>query len=375
MARRTDQSIHLARTREILPPMREPYWRCLSKGAHLGFRKSLTGTETFVARWRDRNGQRQYNALGSIPYADAKESAEQWFADCRCGVDSRATIKGCLEAYVSNLRHENRGVAALEADQRFHREVFESDLASIRLRDLSPHDIRSWRNSLRPGRSPATVNRSLTALKAALNYGYVEGMASTDRAWKVVERLKVDEKARTQYLTPKERRFLLQHCPDDLCRFMKALMYTGARPGEIARCRVEDFEPETGVLILRSNKGSKKTVMERRFVLCGDGLEFFRYNHRLKFPRAFLFTTTTGRPWVKWLWSRLVRIAVRSAGLPTQTTAYVIRHSVISDWIQSGIDIGTVAKTAGTSIQMINDFYFKSVPEAVADRLAAIRPF
>ena len=375
MARRTDQSIHLGSTRENLPPRREPYWRCLSKGAHLGFRKSPTGTETFVARWRDRNGRRQYNALGSLPYADAKELAEQWIADCRSGINSKVTVRGCLDAYVANLRCENREATAADSEQRFHREVYGSVLATIRLVDLCAHDIQSWRNSLRSGRSPATVNRSLACLKAALNYGFRQGMVRTDQPWKVVERLKVDEQARLQYLSIEERQSLLRHSPDDLALFLKALMFTGARPGGIARCRVEDFEPKTGALILRSNKGGRKKVSTRTFVLCRDGLNFFQEQHRWKLPRAFLFTTSEGRQWVKWLWSRPLRSAVQHAGLPDGTTAYVIRHSIITDWIQHGLDVGSVAKAAGTSIQMINDHYFKYVPDRTADQFAAVISF
>jgi integrase len=175
-----------------------------------------------------------------------------------------------------------------------------------------------------------------------------------------------------QYLTLDQRRKLLRYCRDDLFLLVKALIYTGARPGEIARCRVEDFDPTTGALVLRSAKGSRKKIVERRFVLSGDGLKFFRQQHRLKTPRAFLFTTAGGSQWVKWLWSKPIRQAVAAADLPQGTTAYVIRHSVISDWIQGGIDVGTVAKSTGTSIQMINDYYFKSLPDAVAVELSRI---
>lgn len=92
----------------------------------------------------------------------------------------------------------------------------------------------------------------------------------------------------------------------------------------------------------------------------------------MKMPRAYLFTKSDGRQWLKWLWSKPIREAAQSSRLPMGTTAYVIRHSVISDWIRAGVDVASVANATGTSIQMINDYYFKALPDDTADKLAAI---
>ena len=373
MARRTDRSIHLASTRKNLLPRREPYWRYLCAGGHLGFRKTETGSETYVARWRHNTGKRHYKALGRRAYGDAKKMAEQWFADCAADIIHNTTIQGCLKDYVDNLRGQNRESAADEADQRFERVVYGTAFGRIELNDIRACDVQKFRDSLRPNRSPATVNRYLASLKAGLNYGYKHQLARSDRAWKVVEKLEVEEPARFQYLSLAERQALLKHCPDDLRTFLTALFYTGARPGEIAQCRAEDFKPVTGVLVLRCRKGRKRQLRERRFTLDGAGLLFFRKNHRFKRPTTFLFVTSEGRQWLRWLWSRPVRAAVRDAGLPAGTTAYAIRHSVITDWIQAGVDIATVAKATGTSIQMIDDFYFKCIPDMTAHKLAEIK--
>ena len=175
-----------------------------------------------------------------------------------------------------------------------------------------------------------------------------------------------------QYLSAQDRRKLIENSPDDLQKFLIGLSFTGARPGELARCRAEDFDPDIGVLILRSYKGRKKQLRQRKFTLRTDGLTFFKQQHRLKTPRAYLFTKADGRQWLKWLCSKPIREAARLSKLPVGTTAYVIRHSVISDWIRAGIDVASVANATGTSIQMINDYYFKALPDDTADRLAAI---
>lgn len=373
MARRTDQSIHLAKTRQNLLPRREPYWRCLVSGGHIGFRKTKTGSETYVARWRDEFGRRHYKSMGRHTYDDAKECAEHWIADCKAGIVRDATVQACLESYVGNLRAENREAAAIDAEQRFRREIYRSSLGRMELSRLRANHIEQWRDSIGIGKSPASVNRSLSSLKAGLNYGFKRQLVSSDLAWKIVEKLEVAEPARVQYLSLKDRRKLIESSPEDLQRFLVGLSYTGARPGEIAQCRAEDFDPDTGVLILRSRKGRKRQLRERKFTIRADGLAFFRQQYRFKMPRAYLFTKADGRQWLKWLWSKPIREAARRSKLPTGTTAYVIRHSVISDWVRAGIDVASVAIATGTSIQMINDYYFKALPDYTADRLAAIK--
>lgn len=50
-----------------------------------------------------------------------------------------------------------------------------------------------------------------------------------------------------------------------------------------------------------------------------------------------------------------------------------MRHSAISEWLQAGVDIATVAKLAGTSVGMIDRNDHKFVKTSVQDKLAAIQ--
>jgi len=58
---------------------------------------------------------------------------------------------------------------------------------------------------------------------------------------------------------------------------------------------------------------------------------------------------------------------------PSGVVCYDMRHIAISEWLQAGENIGTVAKNAGTSIVMIDRHYHKFIPTQFADRIAAIR--
>jgi hypothetical protein len=60
--------------------------------------------------------------------------------------------------------------------------------------------------------------------------------------------------------------------------------------------------------------------------------------------------------------------------LPQNASAYSFRHSRISEMPQlHGIDPVTVAQQAGTSVAMIEKYYFRFIASAMQARLAAIR--
>jgi integrase len=64
--------------------------------------------------------------------------------------------------------------------------------------------------------------------------------------------------------------------------------------------------------------------------------------------------------WGNWR-NRVWKVALASAGVPYRSP-YCLRHTAISNWIADGMDVVTVAKIAGTSIQMIDRTYGRVVP-------------
>jgi integrase len=59
--------------------------------------------------------------------------------------------------------------------------------------------------------------------------------------------------------------------------------------------------------------------------------------------------------------NRIWKVALASAGVPYRSP-YCLRHTAISNWIADGMDVVTVAKIAGTSLQMIDRTYGRIVP-------------
>src|SRR5690606_7937802 len=90
-----------------------------------------------------------------------------------------------------------------------------------------------------------------------------------------------------------------------------------------------------------------------------------------KLPAAYMFTNG-GKPWTPQAWAPLVKRAAEKAGLPPETVAYTLRHSWITDAILGGMDLLTVARLTGTSLEMISKNYGHLVHEAAREKLQGI---
>jgi hypothetical protein len=94
-----------------------------------------------------------------------------------------------------------------------------------------------------------------------------------------------------------------------------------------------------------------------------------------------LFLDGDNRPWGRHSWANAFKAAklkhnatCRSRQrIPADASAYSFRHARISELLQvHGIDPVTVAQQTGTSLRMIEKFYFKFIAPALRDKLAAI---
>jgi hypothetical protein len=158
------------RDRERLAVRREPHWQRLAEGAYLGFRR---GPDTWIARYRDRDGGQQYQSLGeAMEFDDAKRKAESWLeqlAGSAVRTVKRDTIKAALQSYLDDLREHGRADAAKEAEWRFKKTVYSDPLAGTSLERATKDDFREWRERQKAGREPRTLNRHIRSVVAGLN--------------------------------------------------------------------------------------------------------------------------------------------------------------------------------------------------------------
>lgn len=382
--------------RERLKPRREPYWQRLDSGCMLGFRKMAADSiGSWIARYRNaETGERPKLALGEFTdrppserFSAAKEAAEVWFVHLgRGGSSEVVTVKTACANYAKHILATKGEDRAKDLKARFRRHVDNEKIATLSLTKLTRTHVECWRKKLAAtnvvvnphaapesrrerSRSASTLNRDMTALRAALNYAHDLAQVSTDVAWRVALRpIENADSSRDVYLDRNQRRALIAAADADLATLLQGLSQLPLRPGALAQLTVGNFAPRLDVLTV----GKDKAGRDRRFMVPPGTAAFLRGLAKDKLPNAFLFTRSNGKPWHKDAWKKPIKEASAAAGLPPDTVAYALRHSAITDLVTEGLDLLTVARLSGTSVAMIERHYGHLRAEHAAAALATL---
>lgn len=372
-------------------PRDAPHWHRLAEGAYLGFRKS---SETWLARWRDSEGIQQYEWLGeALEFDDAKKKAEEWIARMTGAAvrsPKRDTVRAALETYLAWMAIGRPGPAK-EVEARFKLTIYGDKLAKLSLEKMTSDDFSEWRDRLRDGRQPRSVNPIVRSVIAALNYAHTQkGHVGNPIAWRIKALADdVDDADAVEtavYLKPAERKAIIAAASPTAAQFFRGLEMTGARPKELAAALVSHFSAENKNLRLASRKG-RKSIMRVRYVelITDEDVAFFESmtKDRTDLDSPIFSVDGKGeRPWSRHVWARamVAAIAKHNEGakgrdrLEPGIGAYSFRHSRISELLQvHGIDPLTTAQQTGTSGAMIEKHYLKFIPSAMRLKIAAIK--
>ncbi len=363
-------------SRDKLKPRREPYWHRMSKGCYLGHRKMVsTGHGNWVARaTQESSGKENYKALGELSevpdhlrFDTAQKAALAWFEHLgRGGTTTVATVADACARYVLNLKTTKTEKAAEDAEARLKNYVLtNAKLSATDLTKLTPAQLEAWRKALKAlptrsganrgeGRSDSTLNRDMTCFRAALNLAYLDGLLTTDYAWRSKHRpIRNADQRRELHLDRAQRLKFIEALLPDLAAFLRGLCQLPLRPGALAKLKAGDFDRRLKVLKIGQDKCGK----DRRIKLPNVTAEFFETASKDKLQTAPLLSRADGKTWNKDAWKGPVKSAAEAAKLPDGTTAYTLRHSVISDLVHDGLDLLTVAQISGTSVATIERHY------------------
>jgi integrase len=373
-------------SRARLAQRREPYWTQLGRGAYLGFR---AGAGTWIARYRDLDGKQHYQSLGEHEeFTVAKEQAERWLSQVTKGAHrapSRGTVRDALSGYVRHLRSIGRRGTAWDVGQRFRLTVGRmSEFGRVRLEDARREDFETWRNDLRKGRQPRSVNRQVRAVVAGLNYAVKDGGHVGNReAWKLTHLVDDGEESTPVFLTDQQRDRLIAAASPAVAALLTGFSHTGARPSELAKATAADFDAKGGTVTLSHRKGRGAKFRSRATQLDNEGLKFFKAQSRGKLPKAPLIANESGGHFTDQEWCRGIELAIIAANktakkpaqrIPAGASAYSFRHTRISELLQVyGVDPLTTAQQTGTSVTMIEKYYFKFISSSMRDKLNAVK--
>lgn len=284
-----------------------------------------------------------------------------------------ATVEGACRRYVEDRRVNKSVECAHDNHRRFERTVYGSPrhaanpIAGVRLTQLRAHHLLEWRNSL-GGLSRGSVNRTTTALRAALMLAITEGSAPPKLLGEL-RRLKPYKNLgtrRTLFLDRSQRRALIDACAGGLRDLLEAAAVTGCRAGELTSALVRQFDARQSTLSVMGKTG------QRVVILSPGAVELFARRSAGRRPDEYLLTRDDGRRWAHSDWDERVKDAARRAGLPRETVLYTLRHSWITETLMGGMTTLEVARIAGTSLAMIEKHYGHLVLDAARARLAKV---
>lgn len=359
------------KNRERLKPRREPYWQKLAQGHYVGYRPSSLGKGgNWTARCYDPETRKQQRhplgAFPNLPFNDhfgaASAAAREWFTHLSAG--------GTAELITVQQACERYSAGKPEVARRFQQYVYADPIAKIKLHKLTDRQVRDWRKRLealpalvsrskkalepttRP-RAASTVNRDMVPFRAALNQALGEGHVLSSRAWQIALAPSATSGRRNLYLDKGQRRDLLAKLPEDARPFIYGLCLLPLRPGALAEVLVSDLDVRRRELVIERDKAGSG----RKILLSDEALALLEQQSQGRPGSEPLFTRTDGQKWKKDSWKKPFKAAVESAGLPYGATAYTLRHSTITDLIESGLPGLTVAQVSGTSVRMIEKHY------------------
>lgn len=204
------------------------------------------------------------------------------------------------------------------------------------------------------GRKPATISRSIASMKAFYHYMEKECRVAQDPS----ERLKAPkiEKKLPAILTPEEVTRLLEQLggtsPKELRdRAMLELLYaTGIRVSELISLKLQDVNLKMEYLTCSDSHKERiipfgsiardalgRYLKEGRPKLVGDDSE------------QWLFTNCSGQPMSRQGFWKLIKAYGKKAGIETEITPHMLRHSFAAHMIGNGADLKSVQEMLGHS--------------------------
>lgn len=374
--------------RDALPARREPHWQRIRPGCFLGYRPSQReGAGTWIARAYDED-QRGYRLkalgdYGELPgrdrFALAKKDAEAFVSMVEAGAEPEEKI-GTVEEACRRYVKSNA-----EAEGRFKRYVYSDPIAKVRLEKLRRNHLKGWRQRLeekpalvtrrkkgeqttRP-RAPASINRDMAMLRAALNKVIAPGAPDTEAAWQeVLKSIRNADRQRTLYLDRGQRRALLEKIDKEAAPFARTLCLLPLRPGAVAKLQVADFDKRTSELTIGKDKSGKP----RRILVPRPVAKLLAAQAKDRLPGEPLLPRGNGKHWDKESWKGPIAEAIVKAQLPDGATAYTLRHSTITDLVNGGLPLLTVAQISDTSAEMIERHYGHLSRHAAVEALAGL---
>jgi integrase len=260
-----------------------------------------------------------------------------------------------LDLFLDHTQKHNKQVT-YEWYKRFLQD-FSNRYGTLRVEEIKPFHVTRWVDA-HPDWKGSQWG-AVTAVKRAFNWAADEGLINNNPIKKAKK--PVMHAPRT-LLDPEERKQIVESYPegDPFRDFLFAMENTGCRPGEVAAVTSLQVDLEAGIWSFEEHKTAGKTGQSRVVILTLAMVDLTRKLMAKVPAQTPLFRKRDGEPWR----SNAIRCRFRRVrdklGLGDDVVAYLYRHAVCTDLLESGAGIAQAAEILGhKDTKMIMRHYSK----------------
>jgi integrase len=369
MARRIKDSALDSRSARFKLPVRpDPYFKGVSKGVALGYRRRPDSDGTWCMRsFAGKNYKTEWLAIADdysdsdgdtvLNYWQAVDLVRARFAKLgearqNAGPTARTTVREAIESYNADLAARGGDLRSVNRVRLHISRDFNDKAVGL----LTADELKSWRNGLRQKMSIGSVNRVCNSFRASLNMVADSDSRVSRHAWEVgLARLSGGNVARNVILPVDAIRRIVGAAYALNAEFgllVEVAACTGARVSQLARIEVGDLQASR-VMVPSSRKGGKgNTKVSHTPVAIPPSLALkLKAAGRGREAHAPLLLQSNGTVWGRASHDRPFRRAVIDAGQnPAQVSIYSLRHSSITRQLRANIPIRIVAVCHDTSV-------------------------
>lgn len=268
----------------------------------------------------------------------------------------------------------SRRPASRRRDQAICRALERLIGASVRIDRIDARAVESYRTARAgEGRAPATVNRELAHLSAALTWAVSRG-ALCDRPSITTPQ---PDNGRTRFLDRAEVDVLIDACAADaerpwLVDLVRGALATGCRRGELLALEWSWVDERASMINLPGHACKSK---RGRHVPINPTMALVLKRARTRRDGALVFQVGGHRLGRATVGNRFIR-AVEAAGLgkpkgdPQRVTFHTLRHTAASWMVQAGVDLHAVATILGHASLEVTKRYAHLAPAHLQNAMA-----
>lgn len=398
-----DARLETREARRRLQVRKEPHWRLIIEGVHLGYYKGANGGMWYA---RVRKDKRYYwEALATaddtldangdtiLSYAQAHELAKKFAEKISRNDDHQETksytVKNAIDEYLADFKaNGKKSLYATETQINAHiLPLFGDRLVS----SLTFKQLNAWKNKLAltnkrvrsskklneqkyiinntddneyQRRRRATANRVITIFKAILNHAFNLNKVESNEAWQKLKSFKNVSEPKIRFLSENESIRLINACEPDFRLLVRAALLTGARYGELTSLKISDYSSENHIIFIHQSKSGKP----RHIPLNKEGVIFFDHVTTGKNSDNLIFTRADGKQWRKNYQVRPLEIACTIAKIKPTANFHTLRHTYASMLAMKGVPLQVIAAVLGHSdTRITHRHYAHLMPSYIAD--------